>query len=87
VAAGAGAAGAVVAIIIIIVIIVLIAYKRRVDRKIRSMSSDPVVAAQLEKLKHLEIDREQVSILHELGEGQFGKVGVCADLNHMLMFE
>jgi hypothetical protein len=44
-------------------------------RKISSFqSSDADFRSKLTILERLEIDREQVSIVRELGEGQFGKV-------------
>jgi hypothetical protein len=73
---GAGVGGALV-VIVLVLVLVAVRYRRMVHRKIQSMRYDPEAARlmkELKELKELEIDREQVSILRELGEGQFGKV-------------
>ena len=70
---GAGVASG-VAVIVAVVIVGLVLYRRKMRRKVRSLIYRPETLAQLDRLRPLEVDRECVSILHELGEGQFGKV-------------
>ena len=63
-----------VVVLITCIVLVLLLLRRKARRQVRSLMYTPETLAYMAQLKPLEIDRERVSILTELGEGQFGKV-------------